>query len=470
MKQYQSFVFESAAFDEPTHSIELRYWLDNEIEFVERLVLPANVPFNRCKDPEVLRALQALHVIGGISYYKTCLPKKIELRNQKLSEPESTFWKTVYENGLGEFFFRNNIDPTGIVNFPCHTELGEVRHKEGMVRGSSELTMTPHHDTKVLVPIGGGKDSLVTIELLKKSGFQLTLLRLGHHPYIVEMARTAGLPMITIERKLSGALFDLNAEGALNGHIPITAYLSCLTVIIALLTDHPYVAFSNERSADEGNFKHGDRDVNHQWSKSLQFENLLNEYIHTNISPNVTVFSMLRPLSELQIAHELVQYERYLPLFTSCNRNWHIRPHHKSLPQGGRNTRVTSGVGPRWCTECPKCAFSFAIFAPFLEPDEMKQIFNHSLFEDEALLPLYRELLGIEGHKPFECVGTAREVAAAFLLAHKTKQYDDTAAMKMFIAEALPHIKDPKEVIEESISSASLESLPAPFKPLIENL
>lgn len=450
MKQYSSFIFESAGFDEQSRSIELKYSLDQEIEFSEHLILPVSVGLAHHKNGDVQRALDALHIIGGISYYKTCLPKKMELRNQQLDKAQADFWTSVYENGLGEFFFKNNIDPKGVVNFSAENRESRIELQEN----NSQLAT--RNSKKVLVPIGGGKDSLVTIELLKNAGYEVTLLRIGHHPYIAEMSHVAGLPLITIDRHLDGTLFDLNEQGALNGHVPITAYLHCVTVIIALLTNHEFVAFSNERSADEGNTKMNDFDVNHQWSKGAAFEKAFNEYVHTYISPNVTVFSMLRPLSELQIAQELVQHDRYLPLFTSCNRNWHIKK--------------KQTMGTRWCTECPKCAFAFVLFAPFLNSDEMKQIFNHNLFEDEALLPLFRELLGISGHKPFECVGTAREVAAGFLLAHKKKKYDDTAAMKMFIAEALPNIKNPKEVIEESFTIASLETLPEQFKPIIQSL
>lgn len=444
MKQYQTFIFDGIGFDETRRAIELYYSLDNEVDFTETIILPVNVPLRGIREPDVQRALRALHIIGGISYFKTCLPKEIKIMEGGLTQTQAEFWTTVYQSGLGEFFYKNKIDPKGVVNFP-HGEQKAV-----------DIQPSEKKKPKLLVPIGGGKDSLVTIELLKKGGYDMTLLRMGHHPYINDMALKAGLPLITVDRHLSDALFKLNADGALNGHVPITAYLSCLSVVIALLTDHTHVVMSSERSADEGNVKMDDMDVNHQWSKSVAFEKMFTDFIKTSVTADVSVFSLLRPLSELQIAKFLSSFERYLPLFTSCNKNWSIK---KGVTHQGR-----------WCCQCPKCAFAFLLFAAFLKPETLTQIFGKNLFEDASLLPLFGELLGIEGHKPFECVGTAREVSAAFLLAQETGAWDNTAAMKMFVKDALPHISDPKAVISESLTSAPMDSVPLVFRALLKDL
>jgi len=468
MKQYEKFIFDSVGFDDVARAIELRYSLDNEIDFVEKLILPANVPLRTLEEHDTQQAIMALHIIGGISYYKTCLPPKIDIAYGGLTKKEADFWTAVYENGLGEFFYKNKIDPAGVVNFSAEAE-------------TVPMPLPPHKTkTKVLVPIGGGKDSLVTIELLRKAGYDITLFRMGHHPYIEEMARVAGLPLITVNRHLSDALFKLNEEGALNGHIPITAYLCALSVIIAQLTDHTHVVLSNERSADEGNLSLDGRDVNHQWSKSLAFETMFNEYLRSVVTNDVTVFSLLRPLSELQIARELSNYPQYLPLFTSCNKNWKIRkpaPLRSSSSEGHTSQSRESGGLPRvalsetksevWCCECPKCAFGFVLFGAFLPKEKVLEIFGTNLFENEELLPLFKELLGIEGHKPFECVGTAKEVSAALLLMQKREGWEKTPVMEMFVKEALPKIKNPEDIIEESLTSHPLDSLPAEFRPAL---
>jgi UDP-N-acetyl-alpha-D-muramoyl-L-alanyl-L-glutamate epimerase len=446
MKQYQTFIFESIDFDEQARSIELNYSLDGEIQFTEKLILPKNVPLRNLREPHVQRALSALHIIGGISYYKTCLPKKIEIPYRTLGKDEAAFWNTVYEKGLGEFFYKNKIESKGVVNF-----VGTDKSPQPAVSSSKADNKKP----KVLVPIGGGKDSLVTVELLKKAGCDITLFRMGHHPFITNMAQVAGLHLVNIERHLSKELFELNEQGALNGHIPITAYLHCVSTVIALLMDQDYIALSNERSADEGNMIEG-LDVNHQWSKSLVFENMFSEYLRTYITSDLTVFSLLRPLSELQIARELSKHDQYLDHFTSCNKNWKII---KGTPMENR-----------WCCMCPKCAFAFVLFAGFLPKKKMIEIFGKDLFDDAALLPMFKELLGIEGHKPFECVGTAKEVAAAFFLALKTGEWDDTWAMKMFVSDAQPKIKDRVAVIKEALTTGSTKNIPDVFRTVLKDL
>lgn len=67
---------------------------------------------------EAEAALFALHLAGGTSYYKTCCPKEIEVQSGKLNADQAAFWNTVYERGLGEFFYQNQIDFRKLIQFP----------------------------------------------------------------------------------------------------------------------------------------------------------------------------------------------------------------------------------------------------------------------------------------------------------------------------------------------------------------
>jgi hypothetical protein len=399
MKQYASFIFDSYEWHPSTGKVELKYSLDDEVHFLETLTFPAPPTVLHGRESEFDRALFALHLIGGVSYYKTCLPRKIEIRSGTLSPEQAKFWNTVYENGLGEFFFRNNIDFTGLLNFPSGIDV------------KAPSSTTPQHATrnpKLLVPVGGGKDSVVTVEKLKKSGADITLLRMGHHPLIDTLANAMGLPLLTIDRALSAELFKLNAEGALNGHIPITAYLSFVTVVTSILYGFDQVAMSNERSANFGNIEFHGKEINHQWSKSEEFEKLFQDYVHRHITPGVHVFSALREMTELQVVEQFAKYPQYFSCTTSCNTNWKIL----AAPRG-RDSGFT------WCGRCPKCAFVFALYAAYLPKDTVLNIFGKNLFDDPSLKPLYKQLLGLEGFKPFECVGTPEEARGAFTLAQK---------------------------------------------------
>ncbi len=458
MKQYDTFVIDSYTFDVDKGLVSLHYSLDDELKFTETLTLPTNVQ----RRPEIMgqdraafhAALGALHIIGGISYYKTCLPKNINVRNAKLSALQALFWNKVYENGLGEFFYRNNIDFRKLIHFP-------VDHPDQPSSPPSDVR-SPKSDVRtrkrILVPIGGGKDSMVTVELLRAAGHDITLFRMGSHPILDELARVADLPMITVERQLSPALFKLNEQGALNGHIPITAYLSCLTVVLAILYGFDAVVLSNERSANEGNVRYLGREINHQWSKSLEFERMFQDYLHRFISPDIDSFSLVRPLSELHIAKLFTDYPQYFAQVTSCNKNWKILKDEMARHERGPKGRV------EWCGTCPKCAFVFALLAGFLPKDQLMTMFQKNLFEDESLKPLYRELLGLEGSKPFECVGTPNETVSAFILAQERGEFTDTPIMQM----ALDEVRLPEDVhglIEQELTPSEDHAIPKAYIP-----
>lgn len=442
MKSYSTFVFDSFDFQPETGVIELKYSLhgdEGNTEFTEKLLLGRERRTWATADIDALhRALFALHLIGGVSYYKTCLPKEIEVHTKDLTEDQAQFFDSLYENGLGEFFYKNKIDFRDLIHFPSVP--GSAGMIEPMKEGSGK---------RVLVPIGGGKDSLVSAELLKKDGYDVTLFRMGSHPLIEEMARVAGLPLLTIERHLSPALFDLNAEGALNGHVPITAYLSCVAVILAILEGFDAVVLSNERSANEGNVEMFGKEINHQWSKSLEFETAFQKYLSDFVTKDIAYFSLLRPLSELHISKIFFEFPQYFSHATSCNANWRIL---KEKPK------------EKWCRKCPKCAFAFTMFAPYIEASKLRDMFGGSLFADESLMPLFKELLGLEGNKPFECVGTPEETKAALYLVHQKKSHAGTPVMDMFEKEILPTMKNPDQLVMKCLSPTPQHSIPEQFK------
>jgi len=438
MQPYRSFIFDSYEFSPEKRTIELRYQLDDGVAFTETIRLPDRPIAADPESPALARALFALHLIGGISYYKTCLPKEIQIKSGTLTPDQVQFWTTVYENGLGEFFYKNQIDFHDVIHFAGSADFPPTIEKKRDRAGKK----------RILVPLGGGKDSVLTAEMLKSSDHECALFRVGSHPFIDTLSEQIGLPMITVERHLSGALFDLNADGALNGHVPVTAYLSFLTVVIAMLYGYDAVAWSNERSASEGNVEYKGKMINHQWSKSLEFERLLQSYLQTYVTQDVAVFSPLRPLTELHIASLFAQLPKYFSHVTSCNANWKIL---------GKRQKE------RWCGQCPKCAFSYALFAAFLPTVKLKMIFGRDLFADESLLPLYRQLLGLEGCKPFECVGTAEETTAALYLAKEKGDHADTPVMRLFEEKILPVIADPKALIQEQLTPSDDHAIPISY-------
>ena len=103
-------------------------------------------------------------------------------------------------------------------------------------------------------------------------------------------------------------------------------------------------------------------------------------------------FSFLRPLSELQIAMLFSRFSAYHDVFRSCNV--------------GSNQDI-------WCGHCAKCLFAYIILSPFIVPERLNRIFGKSMLDDLTLEHEFRQLLGEEETKPFECVGTVGEVRQA---------------------------------------------------------
>ncbi|MDB4978651.1 MAG: hypothetical protein JWM56_837 [Candidatus Peribacteria bacterium] len=493
MDTFKTFIFHSYVFLPAKGEIQLNYSLDGHVKFTEKIILP-HVGFVAYDPDELERALFMLHLIGGISYYKTCLPKQMEIRSGILSKRETKFWNTVYENGLGEFFYQNKIDFTDLINFPSATKpLLSVEEQLRIVeknnarmsklsgeQGTNDKPINEPTNQQILVPIGGGKDSMVTIELLKKAGFDPVLFRMGSHPFIDKLAEIAKLPMLTAERHLSPTLFDLNAKGALNGHVPITAYLSAVTVVLSILYGFESVVMSNERSANEGNVWYLGKDINHQWSKGLEFEHMFQHYLETTVKTQVQYFSLLRPLSELAIAKLFSTYPQYFEHVTSCNTNWKYLKENfeKSWPASqsadtdkAENTQTStdSKKSPKrggWCGKCPKCAFVFVLLAAYLPKDTLVTMFGKNLFDDETLIPLYRQLLDLEGFKPFECVGTPEETASAFILAHERGGWEQTPVMKMALEETgLP--ADVHALIEQELTPSDDHAIPQKYESAI---
>ncbi len=207
---------------------------------------------------------------------------------------------------------------------------------------------------------------------------------------------------IIVKRVIDKKLLELNKKGYLNGHTPFTALLSFLSVFCAVLFDYKNIAFSNEKSANEGNVKYLGKIINHQWAKSSEFEKMFKDYCKKYLAKNVNYFSYLRKYGELEISKMLTKYPQYFSFFSSCNASMRI---------GAKQTR--------WCGNCPKCLFVYLTLYPFLEKKELLKIFGKDIFENRKLLPIMKSLIGQGSIKPFECVGTKKESRLALKLSLK---------------------------------------------------
>jgi UDP-N-acetyl-alpha-D-muramoyl-L-alanyl-L-glutamate epimerase len=307
-----AFVFKSYSYDPKAQTVALDYAYADGPSFTETIHFPDCKPQLNEDEREALdKAMRGLHFAAGISYYKAYCPQDIVVETAPMAKEEADFFFKFYRHGLGEFSVENDIDLSGIIRFPVasnhHPHASELKLKEQSV-----------------VPIGGGKDSVVSLEAVKAAGRDHKMIAINAGRPILEVMDVAGGDVIHIKRTLDKSLFDLNDEGAMNGHVPITGILSFIMACGAILYDYDSVVMSNEGSASEGNMEFAGIEVNHQYSKSLEFELDFEQYVRRSILANFKYFSLLRPLNETGIAALFSTLDQYFETFKSCNRNFHI--------------------------------------------------------------------------------------------------------------------------------------------------
>jgi hypothetical protein len=420
----RGFRFVRCGFDAGTGVAELVYAFDDGPELVETITVPG-APFvldgTRLHAAE--QALRLLHLIAGVSYYKAAVPQDIRIDSYAIGAETAALLEEVYVNGLGEFAYRNGLDLHGKIRFPASKPppSREGPDGEGDKPDGAKLGLRHH----ALVAIGGGKDSLVSIEALRTAGVEQIVTWIGGSQLIRACAERTGLPTLNIGRQLAPELFEYNRQGAWNGHIPVTAINSAILVFAAVLLGVDQVVFSNERSASYGSLIEGTGEVNHQWSKGWAFERDFGAHVRREIAADLHYYSLLRPLSELAVARQFARIDRYDAHFSSCNRNFHLlgeRP-----------------VG-RWCGVCPKCHFVFLALAPFMPKPRLVGIFGRNLLDDPEQVPGFDALLEYQDHKPFECVGEGRESRAAMAALAQRPEWREDAVVKRFAREILPQL------------------------------
>lgn len=409
-KTHSYFKFLDWKLDTVNHQLFLNYDIEKIGKVTEVLSFPKfDLRDDKEFNSQVFSACELIHLMCGVSYYKSGLAKHIRFEHNQPSEPLRHFIEKTWKHGLAELAYENNV----LLNYFKIINTDEDNEINTLIPMNSNdfIPLTP---VKSLVAIGGGKDSLVTIEELRQQEHDITLFMVGGSALIKQVAAFTNLPLIQIQRKIDPKLIEYNhTEKGFNGHVPITAINSCVSVLTALLFDFNEIVFSNERSADSANTINDEGDlVNHQYSKSLEFEQDISAVISREITPNIRYYSQQRAYSELAILEKFSHYPQYFPVFSSCNRNFHI--------DGSHNTNS------KWCCDCPKCRFVFLGLAPFIEKNELLAIFKINMLDDHKQMLGFEELLGLKGFKPFECVGEIQESQLAFnLIKNKTEWQND---------------------------------------------
>ena len=430
----RAFRFVRCSFDAETGVARLVYAFDEGPELTETVTIPG-APFalDATRAQAVEQAVRLLHLITGVSYYKAAVPNEIRIDGYAIDAATAVLMEQVYVHGLGEFAYRNGLSLHGRVRFPVATQAPAPAAAAGLREHA-------------LVAIGGGKDSLVSIEALRGAGVDQTVTWIGGSQLIAACAARTGLPTLNIGRALAPELFEYNRQGAWNGHIPVTAINSAIMVLAALLHGVDQVVFSNERSASYGSMIPGTGEVNHQWSKGWAFESAFGAYVQSHVAADLQYYSLLRPLSELAVARQFARTDHYDAHFSSCNRNFHLL--------GERPTN-------RWCGVCPKCHFVFLALAPFMPKPRLVGIFGRNLLDDANQTGGFDALLEYQDHKPFECVGEGQESRAAMAALGDRPEWREDVIVARFNREIRPQLDASELVVAPLLEIGGEHRIPA---------
>jgi len=395
-KRYPLFHYLNFTFEVKEHSIFMQFFFQtNELVFSPRMTLKLGKYAQSMNKDEMEGLVFNIGLIELVSYWKATCSPQIVIHNYMLDKVQEKWWRKLYYKGLAEFLYQNEIDckRNNFVRFSFAESAKPYSHLQ-----FKEI----ENAKRVIVPIGGGKDSVVTLEKLRTAEEVIPFI-INPRGATLDCARVAGFntldDIVILEREIDAHLLTCNKKGYLNGHTPFSAMLAFYTLLASYATGVRGIALSNEASANEPTVL--GTQVNHQYSKSEEFEWDLQEYILDYMGDCAYYYSELRDFSELQIAEMFAQYPQYFSVFRSCNA-------------GSKENR--------WCCNCPKCLFAYIILAPFIEKSTRLEIFGEDLLNKPEMRHFFYQLTGKETTKPFECVGTVEEVVAALKMLDNEKE------------------------------------------------
>jgi UDP-N-acetyl-alpha-D-muramoyl-L-alanyl-L-glutamate epimerase len=427
------FFVDKPEFDPESGIVRFAYGLDDK-RFIEVLELPKGGDAGAAAGPSFEKLLGLTAIVLGVSYFKLTAPLVICTPDIPLSAAERAFVIDVYENGLGEFYARNDLKRFGRLSVDAPEDSTTI----------APITLP----SRALLPIGGGKDSLVSAELLEAAGIDYTPFAVNPKGPILSSVAKIGKPPVYVTRTLDKEMIRLGQQpGYYNGHVPSTAINSMIAALCAVLFGYDRIVLSNERSASEGNVTFDGREANHQHSKSLEFEKLIAGVLAGATGGTLGYFSLLRPYSEARIAKLFTRETRFDQVFSSCNRNFKLAGH----------------SGPLWCGECPKCHFVFLIFAPVMDKGRLISIFGQNLLAKADHETSFRELTGLAGQKPWECVGEILEAAACLYVLTARVAWQNDAIVTMLKADLLTQYGEPAldAALDELMTDSPDHHIPA---------
>lgn len=396
--QHEKITFQSFthSISKSTLNIEFKYFITPDLDFTHKLSIDfCDLKF---KEPSP-KLIFLLGVMELVSYWKLTCPSVIEIKCGSLSDYEKSWFKNLYRSGLGEFFFVNGLDPKLEFDFVIDPEAPEL-----------DVGVNSNLEDKSLVMVGGGKDSLVSLRAFKELGRDFRGFVVNPIPQAIDsITLFSDSAPIVVKREICSEFIKLPKANYFNGHIPFSAVLAFIGLVVGDASGFRNAVTSNESTANEGNVVYQGIEINHQYSKTFDFETRFREFVRV-LGSELNYYSFLRPLSELQITALLSRDSSSLKTFLSCNR--------------AQTFKAKESGEHQWCGTCPKCAFTFLSLAPFLNIDALRHIWNPLPCEKEGFIEMVKELCGLGKHKPLECVGSYAESRTGFYYLSKKIKID----------------------------------------------
>jgi hypothetical protein len=369
------------------------------------------------------------YVIAGLSYYKAGAARRVDLGDVPIGDKGRDLFNAALRDGLGEFSLRNDLVLEDVV----------------ISGGANVEAQTTSLDThRVLTPFGGGIDSVVTASELSDHVDQTLFVvspPSGRFAPLEDTAQATGLPVMRVTRSLDAQLLSGDHD-FFDGHVPVTAIITLLATVGAVASGRGGVAMSNEHSASLPNLSWHGRDVNHQWSKSWNAEELIAAAVAEVVGDEIVVASFLRDRSEVWVASQFSRLTKFHHVFRSCNRAFTQASERRSL---------------NWCGECDKCIFINLMLAPFLSRTQLFDIFASEPLSSPARFDQLRTLVGLgQEHKPFECVGDPDEAAVALKEVSQLDEWSDV----MYLQE-LSRLTSPDRDFDELLTPQGPSRVPA---------
>lgn len=392
--KYAEFIFESYKVERTVNGIHASFtYRLGEYIFEPTVDIPIAEIRNEWINNDYLNELFFnFGIINAINYYKLSLAPKFTISCGELDNEQKDYFKKLFYNGLGELMFKNNLlmpyESFLEISAPAPTQKHEF-HFDDNFKGN-------------LITVGGGKDSIVTLEALRSSRDQNLCMQFNRDIYpenqaaidCIHLAGYSTEQICNFNLSIDKQILELNKAGFYNGHVPFSGMLAFACAIVAYLNNLQYVVVSNEASANEGNI--AGTTINHQYSKSYEFEQDFERYQNRYLCPYIHYFSLLRCMNEYEIVQKFIKFPSYLKVFRSCNVG----------------TKTNS-----WCGHCAKCLYVYIMLYPFIDREKLINIFGHDLLDDDSLGLTFYGLINPDTTKPFECVGTRDEINYAIQLA-----------------------------------------------------